>query len=197
MGWRARIAMKVVLETPRLVLREFLAEDGDGLARVICDAETMRFYPRPFVRTDANEWIARNLQRYQDHGHGLWAMVLKESAEMIGDCGITLQTVDGEPLPEIGYHLRRDFWGRGLATEAACACRDWGFSNLRADFLISLIRPENQPSWRVAERNGMTIWKQVTHAALPHNVYRIDRSSWEGLQKKRPASTAGHRSTSR
>jgi len=187
--------MKIVLETPRLVLREFVTEDAEALARVICDAETMKFYPRAFERKDADEWIARNLRRYQDHGHGLWAMVLKESGEMIGDCGITLQTVDGEALPEIGYHLRRDLWGGGLATEAACACRDWGFSELRTDFLISLIRPENRPSWRVAERNGMTIWKLVMHAGLPHNVYRIERSAWDSLQKKRPASTAGHRSS--
>jgi len=189
--------MKIILEAPRLLLREFVTEDAEALARVICDAETMRFYPRPFDRKDVDEWIARNLRRYHDHGHGLWAMVWKELNEMVGDCGITQQTVDGEWLPEIGYHLRRDCWGRGLATEAACACRDWGFSNLRTDFLISLIRPENRPSWRVAERNGMTIWKQVMHAELPHNVYRIDRQTWEGLQKKRPASTAGHRPSAR
>ena len=189
--------MKIILETPRLLLREFAPEDAEALARVICDAETMRFYPRPFDRKDVEGWIARNLRRYNDHGHGLWAMVLKQSNEMIGDCGITLQTVDGEPLPEIGYHLRRDLWGQGLATEAACACRDWGFSKLQTNFLISLIRPENRPSWRVAERNGMTIWKQVMHAGLPHNVYRIHRQAWESLQKKRPASTAGHRPSSR
>jgi len=189
--------MKTILETSRLLLREFAPEDAESLARVICDAETMRYYPHPFDRAAADEWIARNLRRYHEHGHGLWAMVLKESGETIGDCGITLQSADGELLPEIGYHLRRDCWGKGLATGAARGCRDWGFANLPGDFLISLIRPENQPSWRVAERNGMTIWKQVVHSGMPHNVYRIDRQTWERLQKKRPASTAGHRSSPR
>jgi ribosomal-protein-alanine N-acetyltransferase len=79
------------------------------------------------------------VRRHEANGHGLWAMDLKSSGEMIGDCGITLQDVDGQPLPEIGYHLRRDMWGQGLASEAARACRDYGFIQPKADLLISLI----------------------------------------------------------
>ena len=107
-------------------------------------------------------------------------MDVKASGEMIGDCGITVQEVDGEGLLEIGYHLRRDLWAQGFATEAARACRDYGFTRLQAPFLISLIRPENIASWRVAERNGMTIWKYTTHANLQHRVYRITRAEWRG-----------------
>jgi ribosomal-protein-alanine N-acetyltransferase len=171
--------MKVILETSRLVLREFVPQDGDALARIICDPVTMRYYPHTFDRAAADEWIARNLRRYQADGHGLWAIVLKGSNDMIGDCGVALQEVDGEPLPEIGYHLRRDQWGNGFATEAACACRDWGFTHLQTGFLISLIRPENLPSRRVAERNGMVVWKRVTRAGFLHDVFRVDRTDWE------------------
>lgn len=165
--------MKIVIQTPRLILREFLPRDADALAQVISDAETMRFYSAPFDRAGVEAWIARNIRRYERDGHGLWAIDLKETAEMIGDCGITLQEVDGEPLPEIGYHLRRDMWGQGFATEAARACRDYGFDSLKAEFLISLIRPENVPSRRVAERNGMKIWKQTIRVGLIHDVYRV------------------------
>ena len=77
--------MPIILETPRLILREFVPEDADALARVICDPETMRFYPVPFDRPDADEWIARNRQRYERPGHGLWAIVLNSTREMIGD----------------------------------------------------------------------------------------------------------------
>jgi [ribosomal protein S5]-alanine N-acetyltransferase len=171
--------MKTILTTPRLQLREFVAEDANALARVICDPQTMQFYPTRFQRSDADQWIERNLRRYESDGHGLWAMVLKETGEVIGDCGVTLQEVDEERLPEIGYHLRRDQWGHGFATEAAQACRDWAFTHLRTGFLISLIRPENIASWRVAERNGMTVWKRVVRAGLPDEVYRIDREAWE------------------
>jgi len=105
-----------------------------------------------------------------------WAIVLKVTGEMIGDCGIIRQEIEGESLYEIGYHLRRDLWGQGLATEAATACRNWGFAHLRVDRLISLIRPENLPSQRVAERNGMTIWKEIEWRGLRHYVYAIEKS---------------------
>jgi RimJ/RimL family protein N-acetyltransferase len=103
-------------------------------------------------------------------------MELAKTRELIGDCGIIRQQVEGEHLYEIGYHLRRDFWGRGLATEAAIACRDWAFAHLKTERLISLIRPENLPSRRVAERVGMTVWKEVNWRGLPHCVYSIARA---------------------
>ena len=106
----------------------------------------MRFYPAPFDRAGVEEWIARNQRRYLNDGVGLWAMVEKSTGDLIGDCGITKQGVDGELLYEIGYHLRRDRWGQGFATEAAQACKAWGFANLSVDRIISLIRPENVPS---------------------------------------------------
>jgi [ribosomal protein S5]-alanine N-acetyltransferase len=164
-----------ILETARLILREFKAEDADALARVLSDPETMRYYPAPYDRAGVEAWIARSQQRYRDDGVGLWGMVLKSSGELIGDCGVIRQEVDGEHLFEIGYHLRRDLWGQGLATEAATACRDWAFANLNADRLISLIRPENIRSRRVAERNGMTIWKEVEWRGLRHCVYAVQR----------------------
>lgn len=164
-----------ILETPRLLLREFTPEDADALALVISDPETMRFYPAPYDRAGVEQWIERNRQRYQHDGVGLWAMELTKDKILIGDCGIIRQQVEGESLYEIGYHLRRDHWGRGLATEAATACRDWAFAHLKTDRLISLIRPENLPSRRVAERNGMTIWKEATWRSLKHYVYSIER----------------------
>ncbi|MGD0791353.1 MAG: GNAT family N-acetyltransferase [Terriglobales bacterium] len=164
-----------ILQTTRLVLREFTPQDADALALVLSDPQTMRYYPAPYHRAGVEQWIERNRQRYQDDGVGLWAMEeLTKTQEMIGDCGIIRQQVEGERLYEIGYHLRRDFWGQGLATEAAIACRDWAFAHLKADRLISLIRPENLPSRRVAERNGMTIWKEVNWRGLPHYVYSIE-----------------------
>jgi len=164
-----------ILDTPRLTLREFSPDDADALNCVLSDPETMRFYPAPLDRAGVEEWIARNRRRYVKDGHGLWAMVSKTNGELVGDCGLTVQEVDGTNEIEIGYHLRRDHWGQGLATEAARACRDYGFARLPVDHLISLIRPGNLPSRRVAERNGMTIWKQVIRKGLPHLVYSIRR----------------------
>ena len=163
-----------ILCTARLVLREFNPQDIDALELVLSNAETMRHYPAPYDRAGVEQWIERNRQRYRSDGVGLWAMELKETHELIGDCGVILQQVEGESLYEIGYHLRRDFWGQGLATEAAIACRDWAFATLKARRLISLIRPQNLPSRQVAERVGMMVWKEVVWRGLSHCVYSIE-----------------------
>jgi ribosomal-protein-alanine N-acetyltransferase len=164
-----------ILETGRLLLREFVPGDVEALAAVISDPETMRFYPEPRDRAGVESWIERNRRRYRDDGHGLWAMILKSSGDVIGDCGLTRQTVDGVDEIEIGYHLRRDLWGRGFAPEAAGVCRDYGFGHLGAERLIALIRPENLPSRRVAEKIGLGLWKEVVWRDLPHCVYVIHR----------------------
>jgi ribosomal-protein-alanine N-acetyltransferase len=164
-----------ILETRRLILREFSAEDVDALASVLSDPETMRFYPTPLDPAGVENWIARNRRRYARDGYGLWAMVLKSSGELIGDCGLTVQDVAGANEIEIGYHVRRDHWGQSFATEAARASRDYGFAHLSVNRLVSIIRPENLASRRVAEKNGMTIWKEVTRVNLPHVVYAIRR----------------------
>jgi [ribosomal protein S5]-alanine N-acetyltransferase len=164
-----------ILETNRLLLREFVPGDIDALAAVISDPETMRFYPESLDCAGVESWIERNRRRYQDDGHGLWAMVLKSNGEVVGDCGLTRQTVDEVDEIEIGYHVRRDLWGRGLAPEAAGACREYGFEHLGAKRLISLIRPENLPSRRVAEKIGLTWWKDAMWRDLLHCVYVIRR----------------------
>jgi RimJ/RimL family protein N-acetyltransferase len=164
-----------VLETQRLVLREFQFEDLDALAAILCDRATMRYYPVSFDRAAVADWIQRNRTRYANDGHGLWAMILKSTRELIGDCGLVRQSVDAVDEIEIGYHVRRDLWNQGYASEAARACRDYGFANLKVDRLISLIRPENLASRRVAEKNGMTIWKEVTKVDLLHYVYAVKR----------------------
>jgi RimJ/RimL family protein N-acetyltransferase len=100
------------------------------------------------------------MQGYADRGFGLWALVLKENGEVIGDCGLVVQQIEGVGEVEIGYHVRRDLWGQGFATEAAQACREYGFHQLGRDRLISLIHPANRASRRVAEKNGMTLTKE-------------------------------------
>src|SRR5271168_163215 len=110
------------LQTQRLTLREFEPEDVGALATILSDRETMRYYPMSFDRAAVVDWIRRNRTRYANDGHGLWAMILNSTGELIGDCGLVRQSVDGADEIEIGYHVRRDLWGHGYATEAAQAC---------------------------------------------------------------------------
>lgn len=168
----------LVLETERLALRRFRREDMDAIFAIIGDDVAMQYYPRTFNRSDSVQWIERNLRRYREHGYGLFAVTLKNSADVIGDCGIIKQDVEGETRLEVGYHFRRDQWGHGYATEAARACMGLAFHAFGADKVISLIRPENLPSRRVAERNGMKLERQVTHYGLPHLVYAMKREDY-------------------
>lgn len=168
----------VLIETARLILRPLTREDVDAIFAVIGDAIAMQYYPRVFIRDDAVELVERNLQRYERDGHGLWAVVLKSTDELIGDCGLTWQGVEGEQRLEVGYHIRRDHWGHGYATEAARACMEFAFNDLHAPEVVSLIRPENLPSRRVAERNGMRVDRQVCYAEAPHLLYVMKRGSY-------------------
>jgi [ribosomal protein S5]-alanine N-acetyltransferase len=164
-----------MLETKRLTLREMTLDDIDDLLEALSDPESMQFYPKPFDRPMTQMWIERNMQRYAQHGFGLWAIILKESGQLIGDCGLVVQEVDGIEEIEIGYHIRRDLWGQGLATEAAQACREYGFSQLGLDKLVSLINPANMASRRVAEKNGMKIIKEMAWRDQPICIYAFKR----------------------
>jgi RimJ/RimL family protein N-acetyltransferase len=161
----------VILETSRLRLREFTPHDADALAAVLSDPAAMQYYPAALDRQGVEAWITRSLERYRRDGYGLWAMLLKDSGELIGDCGCTLQEVEGKNEIEVGYHVRRDLWGRGYATEAAQACMEYAFTKLSARRVISMIRPENVPSRRVAEKNGLTCETIVFWHGYEHCIY--------------------------
>jgi [ribosomal protein S5]-alanine N-acetyltransferase len=166
----------VILETARLRLREFVPQDAEALLAVLGDPVAMQYYPAAFDRKGVEEWIERNRERYQSNGYGLWAMILKNSGELIGDCGCFLRDVDGRDDIEIGYHVRRDLWGNGYATEAAAAYMHYAFTKLGVDRVISLIRPENVQSIRVAEKNGMTCEKIIFWRGYDHCVYANQRT---------------------
>ena len=172
-------ANEFVLETARLKLRRFRDDDASAVFAIIGDRVAMQFYPKTFNREDAKQWITRNQRRYREDGYGLFAVTLKDSEEVIGDCGIIKQNVEGTTAMEVGYHFRRDQWGQGYATEAARACMGFAFESFGADRVISLIRPENVPSRRVAERNGMKLEREVVHYGLPHLVYAMRREGFE------------------
>jgi len=167
----------VILETSRLLLRKFVPQDADALLAVLGDPVAMQYYPAPFDSKGVEEWIGRNMACYQRDGYGLWAMVLKDSGELIGDCGCALQEVEGANHVEVGYHVRRDLWGKGYATEAAAAFMQYAFTKLGVDRVISLIRPENVPSIRVAEKNGLRCEKIIFWRGYDHCIYARSRAS--------------------
>lgn len=162
---------KTILETARLTLREITHDDLDALLEIWADPEAMRLFPRTLDHEAMREWIEHNQKRYERYGHGLWAVILRGEEKFIGDCGLVIQEVDGVEELEVGYHFNRKCWGRGFATEAARACMDYAFNRLGRRRIISMIRPENTSSRRVAERNGLKIEKEIFWRGYQHYVY--------------------------
>ena len=169
----------MVIETERLLLREMTDADFDALYRVLADSDIMQHYPYSFDEARVWNWIARNRERYQIFGFGLWAVCLRETGEMIGDCGLTMQLIGGQIKPEIGYHIRADHQRKGYATEAASAVRDWTFRNTPFNMVYSYMKHTNEPSARTAMAYGC---KQVDEFADEVNeitkVFAISREAW-------------------
>ncbi|MGN0553684.1 MAG: GNAT family N-acetyltransferase [Oscillospiraceae bacterium] len=170
----------MILETERLILRELTDDDFSDLYDVLSDPDIMQHYPYTFDENRVRNWIKRNVERYHNDGFGLWAVILKENGKMIGDCGITMQKINGDLLPEIGYHINKAYQKKGFATEAAAGCIEYAFENYDFDKVYSYMKYTNIPSARVAEKNGMRF---VMEYPDPDNtvtkVYSISRKEWK------------------
>lgn len=164
-------------------MREFTLDDFNALYEIMSDKETMQHYPKPFDEQRIKGWIEWNLLNYKKYGFGLWAVVLKETGELIGDCGLTIQSIDGVLLPEIGYHIHKNYWRKGYGSEAAKAVRDWAFTHTEYDCLYSYMKHTNVASYSTAQAIGM---KKVKEYPDVNNgisyAYAITRQEWEGLK---------------
>lgn len=164
------------IETARLLMREMKQADYGALCKILQDEEAMYAYEGSFSDEEVQEWLDKQLRRYrEDNGLGLLAVTLKESGEMIGQCGLTYQDCMGERVIEVGYLLQRAYWHMGYATEAAIACKKYAFEVLKAGEVFSIIRDSNIPSQRVAQRNGMvrrgSFVKHYRGIDMPHYIY--------------------------
>ena len=165
-------------ETERLILRPYTMEDFTALHAIFSDPDTMRYYPSPFSEEKTRQWIRRNLRRYEEDGFGLWAVVLKETGQLIGDCGITLQPIHGKMLPEIGYHLHKDFQGKGYATEAARFCVQLAFYTFRFPSIYCYMKHNNWPSMGVACRLGMVLTEIYPDSVNEYTrVFRLNQET--------------------
>ncbi|WP_167050987.1 GNAT family N-acetyltransferase [Salinibacterium sp. ZJ77] len=159
-------------DTARLTFREMTADDLDAMAELLGDPAVMTFYPAPKTRDEAAAWIAWNQRNYAEHVYGLW-IIETPQGEFVGDCGLTWQKVNGVLRLEVGYHVLPRWQGRGLATEAAAACRDLARDEIGSDELVAIIHPANIASRRVAERIGMTQDADDHASALVRTVMRM------------------------
>lgn len=167
----------IVAQTPRLLLRSFTWDDVDDMARIRADPVVMTFLGGPRTYADTKQQFESILNSYEKDSFDLWAIIHKADNSFIGRCGLMPQVVDGLPENEMGYILASEYWGRGLATEAARAVRDYGFKQRGFNRLIALIAPDNIASQNVAMKVGLTYEKSTTMGGKMVLVYVLHKAA--------------------
>lgn len=167
------------IETTRLHLRPMHTRDMDALLHIFADPIVMAvFDAAPFDRQQMEQWLQRNLDHQERYGYGLFAVILKANGLLVGDCGLEIMEVGGTVEAELGYDFRSDYWGQGLATEAAGAVRDYVFQVLHLPRLVSLIRQRNLASQRVAEKVGLRRTTEIIRFGQPYWVYTLTQEEF-------------------
>lgn len=173
----------MMFETDRLLLRKIAQVDFEDWYAILSDAETMKHYPAPYDADGVQRWIDWTLKNYEQYGFGLWAVILQETGEFIGDCGITMQNIHGQMLPEIGYHINKKHWRKGYASEAARKCMEYAFETLGFSAVYSYMSADNAASYGVALKNGMHFVEEYTdehHDCT--KVYAMKREEWKSVR---------------
>lgn len=158
-----------IAQTERLALRVFEPADRAALFEILGSPETMRLMPRGLLATEgaASGWIDRRRASQATDGYSIWAVTLRSSGNLLGNCGFVGER-DG--ALELGYVLGHPHWGAGYATEAAMAAIEYGFAMLHASAIVATIRPWNGPSISVARRIGM---HEVAPTTDEHGALRV------------------------
>jgi [ribosomal protein S5]-alanine N-acetyltransferase len=171
------VTIPLPIETERLLMRRFEPErDSEPMLAVYGDPEVMRFIPGGAYSGlgAVRARLTRYAEEHDSRGFSFWAVVERESGEVVGDAGFGVFRETGDV--ELGYTLKRDRWGRGYATEASRACLDAGFAHLEPARIVAVVDEENARSFRVAERLGMVRIGTVRTDSRPHALFAVSRA---------------------
>jgi RimJ/RimL family protein N-acetyltransferase len=165
--------VSLVLDTPRLMVRDYAASDLDDVAEILADPAVFWWVKEPFTRERAQRWLADEMALVARDGTGRRAVVLKADGKVIGGAGLVWRDIDGAREVELGYHLHHGYWGQGYATEAGAACLEQA-RRLGLRRVVSLIYVDNPRSEAVARRLGMIAQRELTWAGLPHRMWSLE-----------------------
>lgn len=172
----------IVLRTPRLVLRELTEADLDATLGILRDDEVTRMFGMRFGPDEARTWIRRQRERYAVQGYGYW-MAEDADGSRVGQAGLVPVTFQDREEPALGWVIAAAFRGRGYATEAAAGTIRRAFECLPAPRVLTMIRPANEPSLRVARKLGMRRAGCMVLAGFDHVVYRLMRADRLGVER--------------
>lgn len=153
-------------------------DDAEALLDIFSDPIAMQYFGVIFDRRRMTEWVRSNLHHQKQHGFSLLTVILKQNGDVIGNCGLETDEIEGQTVVGIGFDFKRAYWRNGYATEAALAILRYGFTQLDFDAISGWIDPENVPSQRVAEKIGMAMERYVMRGTKKYALYRINRKDW-------------------
>lgn len=170
----------VVVETARLLIREFESVDTPALSKILGDSAVMEFSSKgALTEADTVRFIEWCSGSYQEHGYGQWALIEKKSEVLIGFCGLSRATVDGVDEVEVAYRLAQDQWGNGFASEAANIVLDHGFSACNIKSIVGIVSPRHEASIRVLEKSGFQSFSETLYSGWDVRVYRLSDHDWK------------------
>ncbi len=161
--------MKTIVETERLVLREFSPKDANDMFQLNADPEVIKYTgDPPFTSVNEAEVFLKNYSDYERNGFGRWAVISKQTGEYLGWCGLKLNE---QNLVDIGFRFFRNQWGKGFATESARATLKVAFNDLKIDEVIGRASRDNLASVKVLEKLNMKFWKFDDCKGIANSVY--------------------------
>lgn len=181
---------KLFVETERLILREILPSDIDGMFELDSDPDVHTFLGNKPVSTKEQVVDVINFvqKQYIEHGIGRWAIVDKQTHEFIGWAGLKFVTDlinNHRNYYDLGYRLIRKYWGQGIATEAATASLNYAFEVLNANGVYAMAHVENNGSNRILRKVGLNFIERFNHDGIEHNWYKIEKEEYERQRLRR------------
>jgi RimJ/RimL family protein N-acetyltransferase len=162
----------IILETQRLRLEEITAKHFQGLYRLLSNEVVQKYFPKALNKAETEDFLKKVQKRQKETGLSFWAVIHKKNNSFLGICGLLNQTIEGKEEIEVAYRINNLYWGNGFGTEAASGCQKYAKDILGLESIISLILPENKPSIRVAEKNGLILEKETVFHNRIHHLYR-------------------------
>ncbi len=164
-----------ILQTNRLVFREFTQADVDKLFLLLSDPIVMRYCSGTINITGTQKWLDIAIESYKKYGYDYWAVYERSTGAFIGQIGILNQEIEGKQENCLAFMIGKEYWNKGYATEGAIACINYAFKSLKLKKLIATVEPENLQSISVLKKIGMEYTREANYANEKVNIYSINK----------------------